>query len=46
MRYTRQVIDDWRQEYNAQRPHSSLGYLMPNQFADSFLTADSMSIAD
>ncbi len=46
MRHARQVIEEWRQEYNDQRPHSSLGYLTPNRFADSFLTADSMSIAD
>jgi putative transposase len=46
MRHARQVIEDWRQEYNSQRPHSSLGYLTPNQFAGSFLTADSMSFAD
>jgi len=46
MRHARQVIEDWRQEYNAQRPHSSLGYLTPKQFADSFLTADSVLVAD
>ncbi|MFZ4542321.1 MAG: integrase core domain-containing protein, partial [Rickettsiales bacterium] len=27
---------EWRQDYNEQRPHSSIGYLTPNQFADSF----------
>ena len=26
------VIEDWRQEYNAVRPHSSLGYLTPLEF--------------
>jgi putative transposase len=46
MRHARQLIEEWRQEYNDQRPHSSLGYLTPNRFADSFLTADSISIAD
>ena len=46
MRHARQVIEEWRCEYNQQRPHSSLGYLAPDQFADSFLTADSMSIPD
>jgi len=29
----RVVIEDFRQEYNAQRPHSSLGYLAPQHFA-------------
>jgi transposase InsO family protein len=46
MRHARQVIAAWRHEYNDERPHSALGYLTPNRFADSFLTADSMSIAD
>lgn len=46
MRHARQVIEGWRQEYNDERPHSSLGYLTPNRFADNFLTADSMSISD
>ena len=26
-------IAAWRQEYNEERPHSSLGYLTPNEFA-------------
>ena len=28
----RVVIETWRRHYNAVRPHSSLGYLTPNQF--------------
>jgi hypothetical protein len=27
------IIESWRQHYNAVRPHSSLGYLTPNEFA-------------
>jgi putative transposase len=27
------VIESWRQHYNEVRPHSSLGYLTPNEFA-------------
>jgi putative transposase len=46
MRHAREVIAAWRDEYNGERPHSSLGYLTPNQFAESFLTADSMSVSD
>lgn len=46
MHHARQVIAAWRQEYNDERPHSSLGYLTPNRFADSFLTADSISFSD
>lgn len=29
----REVIETWRRDYNEQRPHSSLGYLTPDQFA-------------
>lgn len=29
----RQKIETWRIEYNAERPHSSLGYRTPNEFA-------------
>jgi putative transposase len=46
MRHAREVIAACRHEYNNERPHSALGYLMPNQFAESFLTADSMVISD
>jgi putative transposase len=28
------VIEDWRQEYNHRRPHSSLGYLAPAAFME------------
>jgi putative transposase len=46
MRHARQVIAAWRQEYNGERPHSSLGYLTPDRFAARFLTADSMLVSD
>ena len=29
----RQKIEAWRQDYNEQRPHSSLGYRTPREFA-------------
>ena len=29
----RVIIEDWRQDYNENRPHSSLGYETPNAFA-------------
>ncbi len=32
------VIENWRQEYNAVRPHSSLGYLTPLEFKKSLTT--------
>ena len=46
MRHARHVIAAWRDEYNQERPHSSLGYMTPIRFADTFLTADSMSVSD
>ena len=27
------LLRDWRHEYNSTRPHSSLGYLTPNEYA-------------
>jgi putative transposase len=29
----RQIIGNWRRDYNEQRPHSSLGYMTPSEFA-------------
>ena len=29
----RQIIDAWRMDYNTARPHSSLGYLTPEEYA-------------
>ena len=31
----RKTIEAWRQDYNAKRPHSSLGYQTPEEFASS-----------
>jgi putative transposase len=33
-REAQMVIEQWRQEYNQRRPHSSLGYLPPAAFAE------------
>lgn len=32
LKETRSIVEDWRQEYNNYRPHSSLGYLPPSAF--------------
>lgn len=32
------VVEEWRIEYNQQRPHSSLGYQTPEEFAESWQT--------
>jgi len=29
----RRIIEAWREDYNKERPHSSLGYLNPEVFA-------------
>lgn len=31
--HARVVIEDWKEEYNTARPHSSLGYLTPAEYA-------------
>jgi transposase InsO family protein len=31
----RKKISHWREEYNGERPHSSLGYRTPNEFAET-----------
>jgi putative transposase len=56
MAQARKAIEDWRIEYNTERPHSSLKDLTPEEFAASILardeervsssTADSMSGRD
>jgi len=43
MRHAREIIENWRNEYNEERPHSSLKDMTPKEFADRFLTADSTS---
>ncbi|MGB9479447.1 MAG: IS3 family transposase [Candidatus Acidiferrum sp.] len=35
LRHARKVIEDWRVDYNTVRPHSSLGYRTPEEFAAS-----------
>lgn len=49
MRQAKGLIENWRVEYNTDRPHSALGYLIPAQFVqayqkDGFLPLDSMSV--
>ncbi len=33
LRDARQIVEAWRQDYNAERPHSALGYQTPAEFA-------------
>lgn len=35
----RRKISAWRTEYNSRRPHSSLGYLTPDEFAQQWRAA-------
>ena len=55
MAHARRIIESWRAEYNTERPHSSLGDLTPEEYADRgiaqrhealSLTADSSSERD
>ena len=34
LKHARQVIEDWRKDYNTVRPHSSLGGLTPHEFME------------
>ena len=40
----RRIIENWRQEYNDERPHSSLGYLTPARFAAELRTRSDKEI--
>lgn len=35
LRHAREAIEDWRVDYNTVRPHSSLGYRTPKEFASA-----------
>jgi putative transposase len=35
----RQIVEAWRQDYNAERPHSALGYRTPVEFAQGAVIA-------
>jgi putative transposase len=35
LRHAREVIEAWRVDYNTVRPHSSLGYRTPEEFAEA-----------
>jgi putative transposase len=34
MAETRQIVEEWRKEYNESRPHGALGERTPNEFAN------------
>ena len=36
--HTRRIVEEWRIDYNRNRPHSSLGNLSPNEFLAAFTT--------
>jgi transposase InsO family protein len=38
------LAENWRREYNAARPHSSLGYLTPAEFAARCVASDSATL--
>jgi putative transposase len=35
----RTKISNWHREYNSERPHSSLGYRTPNEFAETLISS-------
>ena len=44
LEHARKIIEEWRIDYNCQRPHSSIGYLTPEEFLQQE-TAKSITIA-
>lgn len=36
----KQIVEEWRQEYNKERPHSAIGYMTPEEFASKKLAMD------
>jgi putative transposase len=42
----RRVIEAWRVDYNEVRPHSSLAYQTPEEFADAWATSQEASTSD
>jgi putative transposase len=38
----REKIEAWREDYNAFRPHSSLGNLSPNEFVERHFEAGNL----
>jgi putative transposase len=45
MEKARRVIEAWRIEYNTERPHSSLGNLTPEEFAERCLATNEKSLS-
>jgi putative transposase len=37
LREAQVILEQWRREYNEERPHSSLGYLTPSEYASALL---------
>ena len=42
----RRIVEAWRQDYNAERPHSALGYQTPAEYAQRAVTAAAALPAD
>lgn len=42
----RQIVEEWRQDYNRDRPHSALGYQSPTEFARGVVMAATPRPAD
>ncbi len=45
MEQARRIIEEWRIEYNTERPHSSLGNLTPEEFAERCLARTEKSLS-
>lgn len=45
MEQARRIIEEWRIEYNTERPHSSLGDLTPQEFAEISLARNEKAVS-
>lgn len=45
MAHARRAIEDWRIEYNTERPHSSLGDLTPEEYAGRSLAREEEGVS-
>ena len=45
MEQARRIIEAWRIEYNNERPHSSLGELTPNEYAERCLAREKKAVS-
>ena len=41
--HARDIIDSWRADYNSKRPHSSLGFLTPDEYKEKWMASQGLA---